>query len=411
MPVARALDEPGGDQHLHLPRDARARAGGAPSRGPRRSPVGRRRAPRCGAGWCRRAPGGPPAAQGPRRQCRWRAHAASGTLRADARPRPTDRRPPPARPGTGPGRRPRRRDRRGRDPGVHRQPDVVATPSDAPGRPAGLPRAPRRRRHPAARRPCPVPRQPRRAGARAPCAIRVGAGERAARGRGVGRDVRQRPRRLAPGSRRRGRHRQPHRGAPGRPGRGGGRCRGCHRRARERVRRRVGDGHRRSRSSPASTRRWSPRASGTSGSPSASMPRTCGAPATRSTTRRGSMPWWTSSTLGSASGGSRWSTSTTRARSSGRARTATSTSARGGSAPEGSAGSSRTRASTPPPFILETPGDGRGLRPRQHGPGARPRGGPATADAAAGRLRDEEREGPERAARDRRRRAHGPCGS
>ena len=125
------------------------------------------------------------------------------------------RRPPPARQRHGQGRRPRRRDRRVRAPGVHRQPDVLAPPADAPARAAGLPRSPRRPRHRPARR------SMRRTSSTSPARTRtlharsvdVLANElRVAQAYGA--RVRQRPRRLAPRRRRRGRDRRASRDGP-----------------------------------------------------------------------------------------------------------------------------------------------------------------------------------------------------
>ena len=101
-----------------------------------------------------------------------RIHAASvgggsrrsGTLRADAPERPAPRRPPAPRPRHAPGSGPGRRDPRVGDPGVHRQPDVLAPPPDPPPRAAGLPRPPHGGRDHPARDPRPLPRQPRRTG-------------------------------------------------------------------------------------------------------------------------------------------------------------------------------------------------------------------------------------------------------
>ena len=101
---------------------------------------------------------------------------------------------------------------------------------------------------------------------------------------------------------------------------------------------------RRSRSLPTSSARRGPPVCRPRASGSASTPRTCGAPATRSIRRRAWTRCSPRSTSRSGSTGWSWSTSTTRAPSAARAPTATSTSARAGSAVMGSAGCSPTRS-------------------------------------------------------------------
>ena len=308
MPVAGALDEPGGDQHVHLPRDAGHGLAQLHREVLDASPAGRRRARRSGAGWCRRAPGGPRAGLGPRRQCRWRRLAAPVRFA----PMLADGRRIGAHLPLGAGMV--RAADRAAEIGAAAIQVFTDNPTAWRRRPTLPDELPAFRERLAARDirpdrdPCPVSRQPRRAGAGVPrrspsrcwptsCASRQRAARRSststsgpiaapASSAGIARLGRRASRRVLDEV-------------------GTATARASSLVLENGVRRRLRDGHPRSRAGRDRRRAGRARASARSGSASASTPRTCGAPATRSTSRRASMRCWTSSTRRSASTGSR----------------------------------------------------------------------------------------------------------